>query len=193
MRQGKPPRPKSRYAQADRAEILRAQRRAEVVRLRAEQGLSFPAIGAKLGVHATTAWADWDEAMRLDYQPPEVREAAKRAARMRLDEAERRLLEVLNRVHYAHAGQSGKLILGPDGEPLIDDGPIVQAVRAWVRLMAERNLIDGVYAPTQVVDVTPEAVAAAVDARCRELGIDPERARELARAKFGLIQGDVAS
>ena len=175
----------SKSPRLDAQRVAAAQRRAEVVRLRTHDGLSYPAIAARLGTAISTAHGDFERALAEDFIPIQERVAAKRTAHMKLDEAERRLLEVLNRTHYATT-QGGRLVLDQAGQPLIDDGPVIAAVNSWVRLMAERNKIDGVYVPTQIIDVTPEAVAAAVDGRCRELGIDPERARELARTRFAL-------
>ena len=176
-----------RNAKDDAKKVEIALRRKEVVRLRTEQGLSFPKIAEMLGVSRDTAYDDWDAAMRLDYQAPEEREAAKRAERMKLDEAERRLLEVMNRVHYAHG--NGKMVRDEDGNPLIDDGPIIAATSAWVRIMQRRAKLDGLDAPTQFEAVAPEAISAMIDKRCAELGIDPIAAREAARKGLVLLQG----
>lgn len=72
---------------------------------------------------------------------------------------------VVRRTHYA-ASASGNVVLHPEtDEPLIDDGPVVQAGLALMRLSESIRKLDGLDAPKQVEVRHIDAI----DARLLEL------------------------
>lgn len=57
--------------------------------------------------------------------------------------------EIIDRTHYV-VSNTGKLVTGPDGEPLVDTGPKLRAITEQRHLQAELNKLQGNYAPTKV-------------------------------------------
>lgn len=59
----------------------------------------------------------------------------------RLDYLAQRALAVLENPHYVVSG--GKIVNGPDGNPLLDDGPILTAATALVRISESYRRLHG--------------------------------------------------
>jgi hypothetical protein len=134
------------------------------------RGLSYRQIGAELGVSGHSAF----EA---------VRRAAMDAARDSLANAEaltlmlerqqdyRRLVwRVATAKHY-HVTQTGAMAKGPDGQPLIDDGPVLQAVDRLEKIDDMEAKLRGLYAAarSRVEVITEDAVDAELNRLAREI------------------------
>jgi len=110
--------------------------RARVADLR-DQGMTYRAIGAELGINASTAWRHHEEWIKeLRRGDPELQERAKEAIRRQhamLQQERERLelertaaLEVLTARHLTIS--NGVLIRDENKVPLEDDGPVLQAL-----------------------------------------------------------------
>jgi hypothetical protein len=55
----------------------------------------------------------------------------------------------MSRQHYVVSLQSGKIINGPDGNPLDDDGVKLAATDRLVKVMEYRAKLEGYFAPTK--------------------------------------------
>jgi len=128
------------------------------------RGLTYRQIAAQLG------WRSPNAAFQA------VRRAAKDAATDSLAAAEalqlmlarqqdyRRLVwRVAMAKHYVTT-QTGVLALGPDGQPLLDDAPVLNAVDRLVKIDAEEAKLLGLYAATKsrVEVITEDAVDAEI-------------------------------
>jgi hypothetical protein len=137
-----------------------AERDARAWGLRVE-GLTYAAIGAQLGVSETTAF----DAVRRHAAalPEESKYEANRLIHGLLVELQRILTGVLSRPHYLTT-PGGRIVTGPDGEPLLDDGPAIAAVGASLRLVSERAKLLGLYPPRQepVTVITEEIIEAEI-------------------------------
>jgi len=121
---------------------------------------------------------------QLGYKTPSaaftaVRRAAKDAGRDSLAAAEalslmlerhqdyrRAVYRVLTARHY-QVTQAGNVVKGPDGQPLLDDAPVLNAVDRLVRIDQEEAKLLGLYAPAKSrVEVITEDV---VDAELADL------------------------
>lgn len=80
--------------------------------------------------------------------------------------------EIALKDHYAHG--NGKLVY-KDGEPLIDDGPKLNAMDRMGRATAEVSKLVGAYSPQKFENLSLEAVQAEIarlEAEAREAGED---------------------
>jgi hypothetical protein len=162
-----------------------AERRYEVMRLRAHEGWSLRAIAAELGISVTQVQKDYKKALADDL-PPETVAEARRVALDELDWRRREVLKILRTTHYAHS--FGKVIMLPDpatGEdrPLEDSGPKLAALRELGVIERDRRDIIGFKAPNRatLTVITEDLVDAEIARLEAELGIDPgESPAELA-------------
>jgi hypothetical protein len=122
-----------------------AARRAEAARLRA-RSYTYREIAAALDIPVSVAHEDVQEAMREVLAEPA--EAARKLELEKLDAAERRVREVLERRHLT---VSHGRVITQDGEPVEDDGPAMQAATTLVRISESRRKLLGLDAPAQVV------------------------------------------
>lgn len=81
-----------------------------------------------------------------------------------LDELYALALEIIHRNHVVVS--HGKVICGTDGEPLLDDGPKLQAIQTALRIRDQYQNLHGLKQPAQV------AVSGAV--RYEVIGVNPE-------------------
>jgi len=135
------------------------------------RGLTYRQISSQLG------WRSPNAAFQA------VRRAAKDAATDSLAAAEalqmmlarqqdyRRLVwRVAMAKHYVTT-QAGLVALGPDGQPLLDDAPVLNAVDRLVKIDAEEAKLLGLYAPakSRVEVITEDAVDAELAKLAREI------------------------
>ena len=94
--------------------------------------------------------------------------------RDRLDEYRRHAFRVLATKHYV-VSSLGKIVRQPDGSPLLDDGPVLQALDRLLRYDIEERRMLGIDAPTKhSVQVITESD---VDAAIRQLSQDIAKAQ----------------
>lgn len=109
-------------------------------------GATYSQIGESLGM--TKQAAHSAVARHAKTIPVELIKDVKDRMLAQLDYYDRRLREAINAKHYV-VTQTGRVVLGPDGRPLEDYGPMIQAIRAGVQVFGERARVWGAYAPTQ--------------------------------------------
>lgn len=128
-----------------------ASKDAAAVRLRS-RGMTLAQVAAELGYCDASA-ASKAISRALAAVPAEGVDALRRMQSERLDYLLAKALEVLESKHYAHS-QSGQLLRGPDGEVLLDDGPVLAAIDRIVRIEERRARLMGLDAPTRLEVVT---------------------------------------
>ena len=116
--------------------------------------MTYQQIATELGVSVSTAY---ESAMRgMQAVPTEGVVEAKRLELLKLDVIERRLFGVLGREHAKvdHGRKIMDLVKDPQtGEvtqrPMLDDGPVIQAATALLRVQERRAKLLGLDAPAQ--------------------------------------------
>ena len=141
------------------------ERDARAVELR-RRALTYPQISKELGFKSpAAAYYAVQRGVRDSYR--EDTEAATHLELERLDDVARQLYRVMATRHYA-ATASGKVAVHPvTGEPLADDGPVVQAAMGLVRVSESRRKLLGLDAParSRVEVITSDMI----EAQIREL------------------------
>jgi hypothetical protein len=138
------------------------ERDAEAARLRAT-GKSYRQIAAELGCDVHTAHDAVTRAIATVVAEPA--EAAIHFELDRLDRLHRAAMQVLERHHVTVS--NGKVI-ELDGQPLLDDGPVLSAIDRLVRISESRRKLLGLDQPAkmnvtggltyEVVGIDPEAL-----------------------------------
>lgn len=157
-----------RFARAN-AEVEHDARAAEL----RGQGKSYRAIARELGVSVSSAHDAVMRAFRDTLSEPA--EQARAVELARLEEAHDAALAVLLREHLTVS--HGKIIVGNDGRPLIDDGPTLQAIDRIRALSESRRKLLGLDAP-QRHELTMEAIDAALAEADAELAAAHSEAGE---------------
>lgn len=138
-----------------------ATRRARIVELR-DAGLTFREIAAEVGLAVPTVWQHYQKAMR-DI-PASAVAAHRELITQRRDEQLRRIdMEreaVMEVLAARHVTVSNGQIIREDGQPILDDGPVLTAVDRLVRLDDQEAKLLGLYAPTKSrIEVLDDDVA----------------------------------
>lgn len=118
---------------------------AEAARLRGE-GLSYSAIGRALGVSKGSAHDAVRRAFRDTLSEPA--EQARAVELARLEDAHDAALAVLLREHITVS--HGRIVKDDQGDPIIDDAPVLQAVDRIRALSESRRKLLGLDAPSRV-------------------------------------------
>ena len=142
------------------------------------RGLSYRQIGAELGVSGHSAFEAVRRAAR-DAATDSLAAAEALALMLeRQQDYRRAAYRVLTAKHY-QVTQAGNMVRGPDGQPLLDDAPVLNALDRLVRIDQEEAKLLGLYAPAKSrVEVITEDV---IDAECAQLVQEiAERERDLA-------------
>jgi hypothetical protein len=141
-------------------------RDAKAVELR-RRHLNYPQIAAQMG-YKDPSGAYHAVQRGLQDATSDASEEVKRLELDRLDDIARGFQRVFATRHYAISLGSGKVVLDPStGQPLVDDGPVIQAGLALIRVMERRAKYLGLDAPAQSrVQVISEDT---VDAEIRRL------------------------
>ncbi len=125
-----------------------AARRTRVVRMRT-QGVPYAVIAAELGVSEETAKKDWQRALgELRRDQAATADEARTLEAAKLDAAECEAWRVLRAAHVMISG--GRIVLGDDGVPLPDDGPVLAAIDRLLRVSARRAALLGLNAPARI-------------------------------------------
>ena len=128
----------------------------EAARMRS-RSMSYAQIGAQLGMTKQAAYKAVQRAI-ADI-PLEAAETVLQMELAKLDDAELRLYAIMGKTHY-RVGNNGRVVTYVENEgdtprPLVDDGPVMQAIQTLIRLADRRAKLLGLNAPTQVhADIT---------------------------------------
>jgi hypothetical protein len=144
------------------------------------RGLSYRQIGAELGVSHQAAFDAVRRAAKDNTVDPLEAAAARQVFLDRFQDYRRNAQRVLSTRHYVASAQSGKLAYGPDGQPLIDDDPVLRALDRLLKIDDMELRVRDLYpaAKSRVEVITEDAV----DAECARLAAEiAERERELDR------------
>ncbi len=113
-----------------------------------QRGFSYRQIAAELGWKSPSTVHDAIRRGLRDMNAVDGPELV-RLMRERLDDYRRQAWRVLGRPHYVTT-QSGAVARHPDtGQPLVDDGPVLQALDRLLRYDVEERKMLGVDAPTR--------------------------------------------
>jgi hypothetical protein len=126
-----------------------AKRDAKAAQLRSE-GWTLQAIANELGYHSRSAVHDAISRL-LSSVTDDSAEALRRRESERLDGLYEEALAVLERTHYAHS--QGRMVHDDDGQPIVDDGPKLAALREMRHLRESYRRLHGLDA-TPSTDVT---------------------------------------
>lgn len=97
----------------------------------------------------------------------------------RLAELDQALADIMHATHWAQSG--GRLIVDPDGRPVHDVGPVIQAAMGRLRVSERLARLLGLDAPAKarIEVVTEDVIDAAIRQLSAELegpGVSPDRA-----------------
>jgi hypothetical protein len=84
-----------------------------------------------------------------------------------LDELTREALAVLHRPHVMVS--HGRIVQGTDGQPLLDDGPVLQAIDRLIRIQERRAKLLGLDAPIEVQGFTIDQIDAEIRALTEQM------------------------
>lgn len=152
------------------------------------RSMTYPQIAAELGIALSTAY---DRVQRGFAQiPTEEAKEAKRLELAKLDRIEAHLLAVMERDHVRI--DHGKVIRDDLDQPMLDDGPGVQAAGSLLRVQERRSRLMGLDAPTRsTVQVITEDL---VDEEISRLEMQlAEREDRSATGEIGPAEGTEAT
>lgn len=147
-----------------------AEKDAEAARLHS-RGMTLRRIAQQLG-YANESGASKAISRALAAVPVQGVDELRRVQCDQLAYLTAKALEVLEATHYAHS-QSGNLIVGPDGQYLRDDAPVLNAIDRILRIAERHAKLMGLDAPQRHEVTTLDYL----DAQIRDA------AAELARAQ----------
>ena len=135
------------------------------------RGLTYRQISEQMGWRSPNA--AFEAVRRAAREAGRTSLAAEEALRMMLERQQdyrRHVYRVLAARHY-HLTQAGDVATGPDGQPLLDDAPVLNAVDRLVRIDVEEAKLLGLYAPakTRVEVITEDAVDAELARLAKEI------------------------
>lgn len=146
-----------------------AQRRAQAVQMRLA-GATYETIAEQLGYSGRdAAYKDITRALEASVtEQHRATEILRQEELMRLDLLWVEVWAVMKRDHVTVS--NGRLVRGDDGEPLRDDGPVLQAVDRLVRILERRAKYLGLDAPQKHEVLTLDAIDRAIQELNAELG-----------------------
>lgn len=141
------------------------------------RGLSYRQIGAELGFSHQAASDAIRRAAKDNASDPLEQADARQAVYDRLQDYRRAAQRVLNARHYV-VSQGGKLVLGPDGNPLADGDPVLRALNTLIKIEQEENRLRDLYPPlrSRVEVITEDMVDGEIARLTAELGEADARA-----------------
>lgn len=175
----------------DAQRLAAMEKRAKVVELR-RQGLTFAAIGQEMGFSYQRAQTLYRQALAAVVSP--AVEALRAEHLEELAEARERVLGVMRTDHVVvQQGHVVSKVIGTDdegkpiyGDPLIDDGPVLDAARTLATLQARESRLVGADAPQKV----EASVEHTVDPASIELRGLIEQQREANDAERARLAGE---
>jgi hypothetical protein len=134
-----------------------AERDAKALELR-KDGLTYTQIAERLGISRSTAHKHVTRGLHRTRQEPA--DELRRLEAERLNQLWAEAMAVLRRRHVMV--QSGKIVKGDDGQPITDDGPVLQATATLLRVMERRARLLGLDAPAKHEVLTLDAIDAEI-------------------------------
>jgi len=138
-------------------------------------GYTYPMIADRMEVTKSAAYKM--VARAVSEIPTEGAEMVRKIELEKIDQLERYYQSVIQRPPYK-VGNNGKVVNGPDGQPMIDEGARMDAANGILKAQAARARLLGLNAPTRiqeeivVYEADPDreqrirdALAAALDAK----------------------------
>lgn len=165
-----------------------AQRREQAIKLRMA-GVRYEDIARQLG-YASRGAAACDVQRALASTIAEPSEEMRALEVQRLDMLWQNAMKVLSRHHVTVS--NGKVVT-LDGEPVKDDGPVLQAIDRLLRIQERRAKLLGLDAPAKHEVVTLDAIDAQIRALTEELERADAAAAELDGTEAGETSGAQAA
>lgn len=184
--------------------VVIAQRRARAVAMK-RSGMNYTQIAdAMEEYHGDRSFAYRDVQRALRDARAQLAESVEQLIQMedeRDDDIRRRIYAIIAARHYVVQG--GKIVKDDDGIPLVDHGPVLQAIDRLDRLGARFARRHGLDQPERIeiafeqrADLEVMAVVEAILAGFAAVDMPPEarqRALEAAQASLATIDGEVVS
>jgi hypothetical protein len=128
------------------------------------RGLSYRQIAAQQGYKSASSAVDAvRRAARENAVDPLEAEAARQVFLDRFQDYRRAAQRVLSTKHYIASAQSGKLAYGPDGQPLVDDDPVLRALDRLAKIDDMELRLRDLYPPARArIEVIDDDVARAL-------------------------------
>lgn len=142
------------------------------------RGLSYRQVCAEMGWKSSNAAVEAvRRAARDNASDPLEQADARQAVYDRLQDYRRAAQRVLTARHYV-VSQGGKLVYGPDGNPLSDGDPVLRALNTLLKIEAEENRLRDLYPPakSRVEVITEDMVDAEMAEIARQIALNDARA-----------------
>lgn len=142
------------------------------------RGLSYRQIATQMELRSpSTAFEAVRRAARDNAADPLEQAEARQAFYDRLQDYRRAAQRVLSTRHYVASAQSGKLVLGPDGAPLLDDDPVLRALDRLVKIDDMELRLRDLYpaAKSRVEVITEDALDAEMAEIARKIALNDAR------------------
>jgi hypothetical protein len=150
-----------------RRTVQQVDRDARAVELR-RQHMNYRQIAAHLGLSTSNAYQAVQRG--LADTVAETNDEVRRQEVERLDDLARAALTVLTKTHIVVS--QGRVVLDPNtDEPLIDDGPILQALDRLLKIQERRAKLLGLDAPAKVEVLTLNTIDEEIRRLSAELGV----------------------
>lgn len=137
------------------------------------RGLTYKQISQQMGWRSpNAAFEAVRRAARDSAKDPLAQAEALALILDRLQDYRRLMWRVATTKHYVVSVQSGKIAHGPDGQPLVDDGPVCHAVDRLLKCDQEEARLRDLYpaAKSRVEVITEDAVDAELARLTEEIG-----------------------
>lgn len=149
------------------------------------RGLSYRQIAAQLEYRSHASVQDAvRRAARENAVDPLEAMAARQVFLDRFQDYRRAAQRVLSTRHYVASAQSGKLAYGPDGNPLLDDDPVLRALDRLAKIDDMELRLRDLYpaAKSRVEVITEDVIDAELAEVARQIAVNDARAAADTRA-----------
>lgn len=148
--------------------VHQVERDARAVELRRSH-MNYRQIAAEMGFTAVSSAYEAVQRGLAD-TVAETNDEVRRQEVERLDDLARAALAVLTKTHIVVS--QGRVVLDPDtGQPLVDDGPVLQALDRLLKIQERRAKLLGLDAPSKVEVLTIDTIDAEIKKLSAELGV----------------------
>ena len=141
------------------------------------RGLTYRQIAAEVGFRSPQSVGDAIRRhARESARDPLAQAEATALMLERLQDYRRLMWRVATSRHYVTT-QAGKLATGPDGQPLVDDGPVCHAVDRLLKCDQEEARLRDLYpaAKSRVEVITEDAIDAELGELARQIAVNDAR------------------
>lgn len=149
------------------------------------RGLSYRQIASQLGYQSHASVQDAVRRAAKDNASDPLEQAeARQAFYDRLQDYRRAAQRVLSTKHYAVTGQTGKIVAGPDGQPLLDDDPVLRALDRLLKIDDMELRLRDLYpaAKSRVEVITEDVVDAEMAMLMKQVAENDARAADTGTA-----------